>query len=80
MSFEYPLDYNTYSTEEIVGIIDFLSYLEEHSKHYDYSIFKQKYDKYRAILNSKIEEKRIDQEFEKLTGISIYHTARELGL
>lgn len=80
MSYSYPLDYQTYSTDEIVKIIDFLDYLEENLKHLDFKIFKMKYDVYRKTINSKSEEKRIDKEFEKLTGISIYRKARELGL
>ena len=80
MSYSYPLDYQTYSTDEIVKIIDFLDYLEENLKHLDFKTFKMKYDVYRKTINSKSEEKRIDKEFEKLTGISIYRKARELGL
>ena len=80
MSYSYPLDYQTYSTDEIVKIIDFLDYLEENLKHLDFKTFKTKYDVYRKTINSKSEEKRIDKEFEKLTGISIYRKARELGL
>ena len=80
MSYEYPVDYETYSIEEVETIIDFLSYLEENHKHLDFKIFKAKYDKYRKTLNSKSEEKRIDKEFSKLTGISVYRKARELGL
>lgn len=80
MSYSYPLDYQTYSTDEIIKIIDFLDYLEENLKHLDFKTFKMKYDVYRKTINSKSEEKRIDKEFEKLTGISIYRKARELGL
>ena len=80
MSYEYPLDYSTYSIEEIETIIDFLSYLEENHKHLDFKIFKTKYNAYRNTLNSKSEEKRIDREFQRLSGISIYRKAKELGL
>ena len=33
MSYEYPIDYQTYSIEEVEVIIDFLSYLEDNIKH-----------------------------------------------
>ena len=33
MAYDYPLDYETYSIEEIEIIIDFLSYLEDNVKH-----------------------------------------------
>lgn len=80
MSYEYPIDYQTYTIEEVEKIIDFLSYLEDNVKHLDFNTFKTKYNVYRNTLNSKQEEKRIDKEFLKLTGISVYRKARELGL
>ena len=80
MDYEYPLDYETYSIKEIEVLVDFLSYLEDNGKHPDFCLFKTKYDLYRKTLNSVQEEKRIDREFEKLSGISIYRTARGLGL
>lgn len=80
MTYDYPLDYETYSKEEIEVIIDFLSYLEDNEKHYDFNELKTKFNLYRKTVNSKKEEKRIDQEFEKLSGISIYRTLREFGL
>lgn len=80
MSYEYPIDYASYSVDEVVKIIDFLTYIEENIKHLDFSTFKNKYNVYRNTLNSKAEEKRIDKEFQKLTGISIYRKAKELGL
>ncbi len=80
MSYEYPIDYQTYSIEEVEVIIDFLSYLEDNIKHLDFNTFKTKYNLYRKTINSKQEEKRIDKEFSKLTGISVYRKARELGL
>lgn len=80
MNYVYPVDYDTYSIPEVEKIIDFLSYLEDNRKHLDFQTFKQKYDVYRETLNSLSEEKRISKEFEKLSGISIYTCARELGL
>lgn len=80
MSYEYPIDYASYSVDEVVKIIDFLTYIEENIKHLDFNTFKNKYNVYRNTLNSKAEEKRIDKEFQKLTGISIYRKAKELGL
>ena len=80
MSYEYPIDYASYDMDEVIKIIDFLTYLEENVKHLDFNTFKSKYNVYRNTLNSKAEEKRIDKEFQKLTGISIYRKAKELGL
>ena len=80
MDYNYPLDYETYNTQEITVMIDFLSYLEESYKHYDYKTLKDKYFKYKKVINSKMEEKRITNEFLKLSGIDIYKTLREFGL
>ena len=80
MAYDYPLDYETYFIEEIEIIIDFLSYLEDNVKHYEFKVLKEKYNSYRKAINSKMEEKRIDAEFQKLSGISIYRTLREFGL
>ena len=48
MDYNYPLDYETYNTQEILVMIDFLSYLEESHKHYDYKTLKDKYLKYKT--------------------------------
>ncbi|MBP5342856.1 UPF0223 family protein [bacterium] len=80
MTYDYPLDYETYSIKEIEIIIDFLAYLEDNIKHYDFKTLEKKYKLYRSTINSKKEEKRINEEFEKLSGISIYRTLREFGL
>lgn len=78
--YDYPLDYLTYSIDEIAKIIDFLSYLEDNVKHLDYDTFKKKYNIYRNTINSIQEEKRINKEFLELSGISIFQKAKELCL
>lgn len=78
--FEYPIDYEMYTLEEVEVIISFLSYIEENLNHYVFKEFREKYNEYRKVINSKAEEKRISKEFEKSTGISIYDEARKLGL
>ncbi len=78
--FEYPIDYDMYNLEEVEIIISFLSYIEENHKHYQFKEFESKYKLYRNTINSKAEEKRINKEFEELSGISIYQEARKLGL
>ncbi|MCR5741833.1 MAG: UPF0223 family protein [Gammaproteobacteria bacterium] len=80
MEYIYPVDYDTYNIKEVEIIIDFLTYLEDNYKKLDFKTFKEKYDLYRKTLNSKIEEKRIDREFFKMSGISIYKVSKELGL
>ena len=76
----YPLDYETYSENEIIVLVDFLAYLEDNYKHYDYETLKKKSTLYKKTLNSIKEEKRINEEFLKLSGINIYKVLREFGL
>ncbi len=76
----YPLDYETYNEDEIVVLVDFLAYLEDNYKHYDYETLKKKSILYKKTLNSIKEEKRINEEFLKLSGINIYKVLREFGL
>ena len=78
---EYPIDYEHYTTEEIIKLVDFLSALEdykENPKLVDKELLKDKYGVYRKILNNLSEEKKIDQAFEKQTNISIYQTMKNL--
>ncbi|MFU8787295.1 MAG: UPF0223 family protein [Candidatus Izemoplasmataceae bacterium] len=77
----YPIDYEHYTTEEIIKIVEFLSLLEDYKvnpKHVDVEMLKAKYHTYRKILNNQSEEKTIDQAFEKQTQISIYQTMKKL--
>jgi len=80
MDYNYPLDYETYSIKEIEIMVDFLSYLEDNYKHFDYNTLKAKATLYKKTINSIKEEKRINEEFLKLSGINIYKTLREFGL
>ena len=78
---EYPIDYEQYTTEEIIKIIAFLSALEtyqNHPKEVSVESLKTKYQTYRNIINNLSEEKRIDQAFEKQTNISIYQTMKKI--
>lgn len=78
--YDYPIDYSSYSIDETIILIDFLSYFEDNYKKLDYTLFKTKYNLYRKTLGSIQEEKRINKEFKKLSNLDIFSTARELGL
>ena len=78
---EYPIDYSLYDTEEIVIIVNFLNLLEQYQidkKYVEKDNLLQAYFDFNRIINNKSEEKKIDQAFEKQTGISIYHTIKEI--
>ena len=80
MDYYYPLDYITYNADEIAKIIDFIAYIEDFKGNYDYPTFKEKYKVYRSTINSIQEEKRIDKEYQALTGVSIYKVCKSMGL
>jgi len=76
--YTYPIDYDLYKTEEIIIIVDFLSWIEEASKRkVDPIILSKKHVDYRKVINSIAMEKQIDRDFEKASGISIYKTLKK---
>lgn len=79
--FTYPIDYDLYTTDEIMELADFLHLIEKyHDKSYkvDQETLIRHYKDFQSIINNKGEEKRIGDIFEKNTGISIYKTMKDL--
>lgn len=76
---DYQIDYDLFSVEEIVKIINFFKLIER-NKHNKVSPIelKQAYHEYRSILNNKSLEKQYDKMLEKQIGVSIYHTMKSL--
>ncbi|WP_102027490.1 UPF0223 family protein [Salirhabdus sp. Marseille-P4669] len=81
MNYQYPLD-ETWSTEEIVDVINFFQMVE---KAYESGVNRDDllitYTKFKQIVPSKSEEKKLCGTFEKSSGYSPYRTvkkAREL--
>ncbi len=74
--YQYPIDYNEYSSDEIIIIINFFSMIEDINENIkiDSSTLLNQYHKYQSIINSQLIEKQIDREFEKASGYSIYRT------
>ncbi|WP_431799556.1 UPF0223 family protein [Halobacillus andaensis] len=82
MSYQYPIDEEYWSKEEIVDVVNFYSKVEQA---YESSINKEElllaYKRFKHIVPSKSEEKRLCGQFEKESGYSCYRTikkAREL--
>jgi len=76
--YTYPIDYDLFTTEEIIVIVDFLSWIEEASKRkVDPIILSSKHREYREVINSIAMEKQIDRDFEKASGISIYKVLKK---
>lgn len=77
--YSYPIDYELFTTEEILDIVEFLNLIEaaNDQKKVPENIQKA-YKRYRSIINSQSIEKQIDRDFEKLSGYSIYNTMKKI--
>lgn len=74
------IDYELFTTEEIVKIFDFFNLISLYVKKgkIKKADLINAYHTYRDVLNSIAFEKRYNKMFEKKTGIKIYQTMREL--
>jgi len=76
--YSYPIDYDYYTSEEIIILIEFLSIIEEaNTSKVDKELLLKKYGEYRRVLNNVSEEKKLEKEFEKVSGYSIYKTLKK---
>ena len=75
-NYSYPLDLS-WSTEEIASVLSFLNDVE---KAYESKIAAQEllasYAKFKHVVPSKAEEKRIGREFEDVSGYSLYQAVQ----
>lgn len=76
MEYQYPLDY-TWSTDEIVDVIHFYQAVE---KTYENRVLKEDllaaYRRFKEIVPSKSEEKKLTDEFHEESGYSAYHVVK----
>jgi uncharacterized protein YktA (UPF0223 family) len=76
--YTYPIDYDQFTTEEIIVIVEFLAMIEDANQgHVDPHVLSNKHKKFRSVINSISLEKQIDREFEKASGYSIYKTLKK---
>jgi uncharacterized protein YktA (UPF0223 family) len=75
---EYLIDYDMFSVEEIVKIVNFFKLIENinKNKRYKKDDVIEKYNEYRNILNNKSLEKQYDKMMEKRSNVSIYQTMK----
>ncbi len=77
----YKIDYDMFTTEEIIKIINFFNMIWKHqNRAFPSSDVAKAYHEYRTIINNKALEKQYDAMFQKETGISIFHTLNDLGI
>ena len=78
--YSYPIDFDLFNNEEVVVLIEFLSLIEDinEKQKIDKGLVLQKYKVYRKIVNSVALEKKMDRDFLKVSGYSIYSTIKKL--
>ena len=76
----YNIDYDIFTTEEIIKIINFYNNVLKYVKHkVSFETLKMSYLEYRMTINSIALEKRYNKDFYDKTGISIYHLMKNLN-
>ncbi|WP_077211380.1 UPF0223 family protein [Bacillus dakarensis] len=77
MEYQYPIDYH-WSTDEIVDVIKFYEVIEAaYEKGVDRDILMGTYRRFKEIVPSKSEEKKVCGEFEEISGYSSYRTIKK---
>lgn len=79
MNSEYKIDYDMFSTLEIIKILQFMQLVEStKNKKVSKSLLLAKYKEYRSILNNKSLEKKYDRLLREKSGVSIYQVMKEI--
>ena len=77
--YTYPIDYDLFTTEEIIILVDFFKLIEDANEgNVNKQHLQKKYNEFRRVVNSVSMEKQIDREFKKVSGYSIYQTIKNL--
>lgn len=75
--YNYQIDYDMFSTMEIVKIIEFFRLIEStKTKKVNPKTLVEKYREYQNILKNKTLEKKYDKMLEKKSNISIWETVK----
>jgi len=76
LNYQYPID-ETWSTEEIIDVVNFFSLIE---KAYEKQVKRDEllalYQRFKQIVPSKSEEKRLFSDFEAASGYSSYRVVK----
>ena len=76
---EYKIDYDLFTVEEIVKIINFFQLIEKtKAQRVDANKLKAKYNEYRNILRNKVLEKKYDKMLFNKSNVSIYQVMKSL--
>lgn len=75
-NYSYPID-PEWSREEMLTVIDFLNLVEQANESgVDTQVFLAGYQRFKQVIRSIGEEKRIGREFESVSGYSLYRTVQ----
>ena len=75
-NYSYPLDF-TWSTEEISSVLSFLNQVEKaYEGGVSAEILLDRYQKFKAVVKSKAQEKQVDRDFEAVSGYSTYRAVK----
>ncbi|MFS0751980.1 UPF0223 family protein [Oceanobacillus sp. 1P07AA] len=77
MNYQYPMD-ETWSTEEIIDVVNFFSLIE---KAYEKRVNREEvlalYRRFKQIVPSKSEEKKLFSQFQEASGYSSYQVVKQ---
>ncbi|WP_163101353.1 UPF0223 family protein [Peribacillus alkalitolerans] len=77
MDYQYPIDLD-WSTDEIVDVISFFEAVESaYEKGIDRDQLMNVYRRFKEIVPSKAQEKKVCGEFEEVSGYSAYHVVQK---
>jgi uncharacterized protein YktA (UPF0223 family) len=78
LEYQYPIDYS-WTTEEIVDVIKFYECIElAYEKGIDRDTLLSIYRRFKEIVPSKAEEKKLCGEFEEMSGYSCYKAIQKV--
>ncbi|MGG5253096.1 UPF0223 family protein [Neobacillus sp. SM06] len=77
MEYQYPIDYS-WTTEEIVDVIHFFEAIESaYEKGIRRETLMSAYRRFKEVVPSKAEEKKLCGEFEEISGYSAYRAVKK---
>ncbi|MCA0969422.1 UPF0223 family protein [Halobacillus litoralis] len=78
MSYSYPIDEQYWSKEEIIDVVNFYNLVEQaYEKGVNRDDLMIAYTRFKQIVPSKSEEKKLTSQFEKESGYSSYRTIKK---
>ncbi|TGB05058.1 UPF0223 family protein [Halobacillus salinus] len=78
MSYSYPIDEQYWSKEEIIDVVNFYNMIEQaYEKGVNRDDLMLAYTRFKQIVPSKSEEKKLTSQFEKESGYSSYRTVKK---